>query len=301
MDSNNSANDNNVHEKLVVDPTKIKSPKSKTKLGDIRDSTSNKPRTKSKSYEVHFNSFSKYSEISFLHERENEVISVGALLETYIGKLYKMVVSSVITTVFMDDNYFSYLTNPVNDDKNFFLLREGDYFDINQWDPSLTRDKISEDKMQEFVSQLNFFFSTNDILNIIDTYQKKSRLNIICFIFTILILLGSIILLWRVLTTAKDHIYLVIIFGIITFLLLLLNLRMLYSSIWSGRKEKMNYDIFRNLLKHREMVEDHVQKWNDEYFIKNGIVAYSTSIVNYIHFSQENDKNIILSNNQLPE
>ena len=51
----------------------------------------------------------------------------------------------------MDNDYFSYLTSPTNDDLNFFLLREGDYFDINQWDPSLTGHKISEEKMEEFV------------------------------------------------------------------------------------------------------------------------------------------------------
>jgi len=248
--------------------------------------------------DVNFKSFSKDITDSSLKGAKKVIIQVGELVETYFGKLYKIIVSSIITTVFIGNDYFSYFTNPINNEKNFFLLREGDYFDINQWDPSMTDNRISEEKMQEFVSQLNFFFSDNDILNIIETNHKRKRLHTICFIFSFLLLIVSAIVLWRVIDTVNEHVSLIIIFSLITCVLLVLNICMLSTSCYSNREEQMNFDVFNNLLQHKDMVEDHVQKWNEDYFIHKGIIAYSTSIVNYIHFSLEKDKIYVLGNNR---
>ena len=285
-------NETNKEQSSLVD--KLNHPESSKQLNRRKGPFANI----NKSRDVNFSSFSKNTTEDRLFKAKKVVVNVGDLVDTFFGKLYKIIVSSIITTIFMDNDYFSYLTNPENDENNFFLLREGDYFDINQWDPEATGNKINEEKMQEFVSQLNFFFSTNDIVNIIGVHDKRKRLHIICTILSFALLAASGIVLWRVIDTPDMHIYLIVVFSCMSFLLLVLFGFMIYVICYSNREEEMNYEIFKSLLQHKEMVEDHVQKWNEEYFLEQGIIAYSTSIVNYIHFSKEKDKVYVLANNR---
>jgi len=254
---------------------------------------------RSQSQNVKFNSLYLDTADDRLQTAKKVFIKVGELVETFFGKLYQIIISTVITTVFINGENFSYITDPVNDERNFFLLREGDYFDINQWDPTMTGNKISEEKMQEFVAELNFFFSTNDIFNIVTTNNKRKRLRVMGLILCLLCLTGSSILLWRVIDTIYEHIYLIVTFGLITLACLICTILMIYRTCFYNSEEQMNYDIFINLLQHKEIVEDHVQKWNKEFFIERGVMVYSTPIVNYIHFSLEVDKILILNNNEI--
>jgi len=289
-DSDNKERNNSLNDKLIGKELKgRKDLNSSFGLIDVN--------TRSASFDFNFNSLSAQNEK--LKKDKHLIIPVGNRIETYLGKLYQIIVSTNITTVFIENTFFSYLTNPQNDNHNFFLMREADYFDIDQWEPSMTGNRISEEKMEEFVTQLNFYFSANEIYTILESNRQRKRIYSIMLVIGLLFLVGSAIVLWRIILTVHDNKALIVIFGIISLILILLNLRFIYYFCFSKKEEVMTHEIYTCLLQRKEIIEDYIQKWNDEYFREQGVVAYSTSIANYIHFSLESDKVIVLSNNKL--
>ena len=95
----------------------------------------------------------------------------------FIGKYYSLVSCPIVTTVFINKMKFSFLTQPVNNIKNFFLRRGPDLleredkklqnveylsenlkFDTEKagWEEVQTNYKIPREKMSDFILELNY-------------------------------------------------------------------------------------------------------------------------------------------------
>ena len=198
-----------------------------------------------------------------------------------------------VTTVWIDSEGFSYLTSYSNDQNYFFCPRNDNGFNIKTWTEQKTNNKITLEKLNEFILQLNNEFKISDNIKI-----AKKTINKECIIYFFLALVSLIFFIicfgtWMNLFTEyiciNDRMRFLSFFGwIFTGIFCLISL--LLICIYSFRDN--NHLVDKIFLKNTGL-QNFFDNWNNQYFLPCGLYVMAPRNLCYLQFVL--DKNIKFS------
>ena len=93
-----------------------------------------------------------------------------------------------VTTSWIKQYGFSYLSIYNSDENFFFLPLTNDGFNLNKWNEYSTKNKISREKLNEFISQLNSQFQLKNLIK-----TAKRCIDLLIMLSIILSILGFIL------------------------------------------------------------------------------------------------------------
>ena len=101
---------------------------------------------------------------------------------------YALVECQNVTTSWIKQYGFSYLSKYNSDENFFFLPLTNDGFNLNKWSEYSTKNKISREKLNEFISQLNSQFQLKNLIK-----TAKRCIDLVIMLSIILSILGFIL------------------------------------------------------------------------------------------------------------
>jgi tetrahydromethanopterin S-methyltransferase subunit G len=223
-------------------------------------------------------------------------------LEEFSWNNFAFVKCNNITTIKLNNQTFSFLTNPINSDKFFFieldknkpakfqLISQSEYIE-NQ----IIYNKSEYSKLKNLTDELNELMKP--VMNEIFQEERKK------FFIDLFILLGSILFFSFIisffslfLNNIPFEIKLVI-FILMSIVGIFIIGKLIYKIYYSERY--WMHSTFLIILKHQVMVEDLIAKWNKDYFNNIGIKASVPVGYRYIQFDLKSNITIKLLDHEI--
>ena len=207
----------------------------------------------------------QYQPTHFSENCINNVVRTRNPLERMHWNDYVMVRCSNVTTAWINLYGFSYLSSYSNEENYFFIPLADDGFNLNNWTENSTKNKITREKLNEFISQFNSQF---DIINLIKTvkiyaYMKRVIFSILATIFLISLIV-CLIMTIKTWEKRRKVIYFPLCF--INAILLLIPMIFYYRNCLY-----ISYQVDTALLNNTSGVENFLKNWNMQYFLPNNI------------------------------
>jgi len=174
-----------------------------------------------------------------------------------------------VTTFWISSYGFSYLTSYSNDENYFFLPRSDNGFGLATWKESFTKNKVSKEKMTEFIFELNNQFSINSIIKQARSeWNKKTRI-VYCVTFLSFIVFLFDFFYWIDLidnTTAEFN---SLLFSIIIWILAIFVFFVsgVASCVYCCIRNENKGSINNSIIKSTVGFENFLNAWNSKYFI----------------------------------
>ena len=94
------------------------------------------------------------------------------------GEMYAYVKCPNVTTMWIENSGFSYLSKYTNDQNYFFLPLKKTGFSLETWNESFTKNKVDRSSMQQFVTNVN---NEGKVIQSIQLGNKITSQNICCY------------------------------------------------------------------------------------------------------------------------
>lgn len=254
-----------------------------------------------------FNNNSDYSP-RFSEETDREffekiIIDTKNPIEKFYSKNYKYVRCDNVTTLKINDQKFSFLTNPINQNDLYFikfsnLILKFEIEDFNTYNKNLLKyTRIPYQIIKKFTYSMNknllgleveikrikFFYAVNFLIK--------------CFLFFLIFFSSAV---WF--SINGDELYALdkTVSRYFPLVLCLSFIIILTYSIYRFKKSRMiDYHINKFLMKKQEEIDPILYKWNAEYFIdKMDYLAVMTRTLNYIMIIMKPNKKILLKDHE---
>ena len=237
----------------------------------------------------------------FSSSSQNQIVRVLPPNERINKSDYSYVKCKNITTYWINGFGFSFLTNILLDPVHFFLLLTGKGFNISTWNENLTRNKVSRDKMEEFINQVNR--ESNIEVNIVKGKKHiflKRFITLLFFFISLVLLIVSLILVIQNEKKAKPdettkfvNVFLLPI--AIVSMTMFLPIFILYM-----QRRRKEFEITKNIITISGM-DNLINNWNTQYFIQNGLYVIVPRNLIYLHFVLDTNLKVTLQNHCFPD
>ena len=215
---------------------------------------------------------------------------------------FSKVECSNVTTIWMENFGFTYLTSFGNDHNYFFLPREDDGFSLKDWQESYTFNKISRQQMSQFVDQFN---AISKISSIISSYKSKDRYinkrNLFLTLFFFCFFMFSLIIWIKIFGKELDLLFMIIlpILWASSFLTCLVFLILLISN-FSKSEDSYEMEIDRLIINKTSNIESLISSWNNHYFKDLGMYIMVPKNLKYIQFVLNSKIKFIVEDHSYP-
>jgi hypothetical protein len=241
---------------------------------------------------------------------------------TFFGDYYNLISCPVITTLMIGRVKHSFLTNPSNDMKNYYLRRkrEEDSEDLiddlkkfyenptslkfrrNNWNTEKTNSKIPDEKITEFITQFNN--TIDPICFRIENMKKDSEYNKKLFLFaallSLMMLIISLYAIYCVIYVQTFSLIFLVIFTFFgTFSIVNLILGLIYG--YFGKKSELEeYICLLAIIEGFANVEEFIHQWNEEVFLPLGLIISAPKTLNYIHICLDPYNELVIKDHNFP-
>jgi hypothetical protein len=202
-----------------------------------------------------------------------------------------------VTTFWISSYGFSYLTSYSNDGNYFFLPRSDNGFGLSTWNESLTDNKVSREKMTEFIFELNNQFSISSIIKQARSeWNKKTRIiHCVTFVSFIIFLFDSFY--WYTTTELNYFIVSIIIWILAIFVFFVSSVAScVYYCVGNENQGSINNSIIESTVG----FENFLNTWNSKYFIPNGLYVIAPRNLIYLQFVLDSKIKFSLENHSYP-
>jgi len=187
-----------------------------------------------------------------------------------------------VTTAWVSSYGFSYLTSFSNDPNYFFIPRTNNGFTIDTWNESSTKNKITRDKMNEFLNQINNQYNIGGkVMEAINNHNTKTKLlgllTLVFLIISVVTLIGWIMniegssnkLLWYLMS----WVFSLAIFAVVGSI----------SIVFCCRKTEFIVDK-EVITATSGNIENFFHNWNSQYFVPQGCYVMAPRNLRYLQF-----------------
>jgi len=264
----------------------------------------------SNSLNFNYNSNSEYSSRSS-EETDREffekiIVNVKTPIEEFHSKTFNFIKCENITTLKIDKNKFSYLTNPTNKDDLFFIKykeekSEFQLEDFNYYNKHLIKyTKIPFHVLNKFIEAINKPLSGLEFEIRKLKFSHNIKFLLKCFGFFLIFFSCVVWFNYRSedLFTYNIETKSNIILGLwIAYVLILL-----YKIYYFRKSKLIDYYINKILIERQEQLDPILYKWNADYFIqKMDYLAVMPKNLKYIMIIMKPNKKILLQDHPLRE
>jgi hypothetical protein len=207
---------------------------------------------------------------------------------TSINLAYAMVKCKVITTCFIENNIFSYFTNPDVVDRNFglnslFIFPGFNGFNIEDFFEKLQNSK----ELIIFVNNLNEYFNDKEITQIRNIFKAKilKRILLSILLLTILVIFFILVFIYDEYINEQlgiSNIVIILTILILLTLVLFIIIQLLISAIVKLPQNR-DFLILKQRLKNQEQLETFITEWNNRLFKPNQMKVFIPVNFKYIH------------------
>ena len=205
-----------------------------------------------------------------------------------------------ITTSWVDSYGFSYLTAFNNDQNYYFAPLTDTGVSMSAWNESLTKNKVTREKMTEFIFQVNSQFNLAETVKKAKSVSKK---RLICSsIFSIITLIVFIvsIYLWILGVFQHNYVGIIILTLIWSFSFVCCLMSGVYAIFNCSSEGFKNYEIDKNIINSTQNMENFLNIWNNQYFLPNGLYVMAPRNLKYIQFVLDSNINFSVENHSYP-
>ena len=206
-----------------------------------------------------------------------------------------------VTTAWINSYGFSYLTSFSNDENYYFCPRTDYGFNLNSWTERSTNNKVTREKLKEFIVQLNTQFKISQNIQTARNAIKKRRL--IFSLLTIINLILFIICLGAWMDFFPDYLYLKDGSIVLAMFCSIFCGFMFFFSLFCCCKysfAKNNYVVDKILISKTDGIENFINSWNNQYFLPCGLYVMAPRNLNYLQFVLDNNIKFSLQDHPYP-
>jgi hypothetical protein len=224
------------------------------------------------------------------------------------NNLFKMISCPIITTFtnLYNNKKYSCLTYPISNIKHYYLIsnklitefdaHKSLKFKYNEYEESMTNNKISKEKMFLFIKDLNqciepLEFELKEIQKEFD--RGKNMFSLVIILSIILFILCVFSIFYDIKTEQFSFFY----FSLFLTLSLLAIISSYYGFVngFSKTRDILNqYAVYSKLISFHQVINEKINSWNKDEFIKQGIIAKASPFLNYINFCLDPYHEIVL-------
>jgi hypothetical protein len=197
----------------------------------------------------------------------------------FYSRNYSKLWCSTITTEWINNKTFSYLTNPENiEGKFYYVTRRKDfgYEPLFTWRNGLLG-TVSIERFNEFITQLTSLVEVN--LMVKDVHKKLFKKHVLSMTLAIIFVLISVGFFVYIPFSIYRFYPLFITMALVFLILFIIMIMMI------PRKHVRDYEIYTYYLINTNVIEDFINSWNNEYFLQNGVYVTCPRNMKYLQFN----------------
>jgi hypothetical protein len=224
-------------------------------------------------------------------------------MERVFTENYSKVACSSITTMWLGNYGYSYLSNYANDSNYFFIPRDKDGFTLNNWTEANTLYKLQKEKMTQFINEFN---KVSNVASIVKNFYSKTdrpkRKNSFLFLIFLIIFLISLVCLVNVTNNKRHRIFYQVALPLVCAVSWLICIIFLVLMIAGCVKSKVSIaaELDKNIINQTPQIESFVDQWNNKEFLPLGLYIIVPRNLSYIQFSLNSNAKFSLEDHSFP-
>ena len=242
-----------------------------------------------------------YQSTHFSDKCIHNVVKILPPLQVEYWTDYVMIRCPNVTTSWIEFYGFSYLTVLPSDENYFFFPLTDTGFNLNSWNEYSTKNKITREKLNEFISQLNTKFDLIAKIKTAKTAKTSINIDLICSGICTIIALISFIVLIIIGISEMNKIYLIFATCCLaSFFELWCRFCREIREDTSHIREDTSHLVDRVLISTTSGLENFLNEWNMQYFLPNDLYVIAPRNLKYLQFILDKNIKFSLENHDYP-
>jgi len=231
------------------------------------------------------------------------VVRVLPPMERVYTENYSKVACGSVTTMWLGNYGYSYLSNYANDSNYFFIPRDKDGFTLNNWTEAITLYKLQKDKLTQFINEFN---KVSNIANIVNNFNSKierpKRKNTCLFLIFLIIFSMSLICLVNITNNKRHRIIYQVALPLVCAISWLICIIFLVLMISGCVKSKTSTaaELDKTIINQTPQIENFVYEWNNKEFLPLGLYIIVPRNLSYIQFSLNSNAKFSIEDHSFP-
>jgi hypothetical protein len=214
---------------------------------------------------------------------------------------YAYVKCNNVTTIWINGQGFSFLTKYSNDQNYFFLPLTESGFSLMNWNEGLTKNKVSRPKMEQFAIEVN---NQGKVAQNLEKAKSEVRKTICIFtslgVFFLALFVLCFVLWIGYLGNYRTNILVSKLLVYLWAFLLVCGISLLIFCCKAMTKTYKEYAVSKQMIGNNLAMESMISRWNNEYFLPNGLYVMAPRNLAYLHFVLDSSLTFMMENHPYP-